>query len=195
MIDLRPAPRVGEHVGRVAFRACLQAQDEGDSVAFKINKYEMVVFPGDTPGAVEKRFDRLLYEDDRKFWTPERKAARAVRMVKDQDAFTAHEETIHDLDWDDLDALIRWLCRYEEVKLVHTEAGVDVPATFLEHGFEANALLKAEDETVAEWEGRVGIDGQKRWVIGQGLNCIEFAGAPHGSIHGLANALGCNELR
>lgn len=97
------------------------------------------------------------------------------------------------LDVQDLDACIRWLCRLEQVATITTSAVINrsaILAHFAQGGLTPGMDARRSDERPAAWSARVGEDGKKRWLIGQGLDGVSFVGTPHQVIHHFAKELG-----
>lgn len=162
-----------------------------DAVTFKFNDIPLVITEDSTVRDVEAIYNAALDARSAAYWTPERKAAQEAKEAADQAALAAHIASLNDLDLNDLDDSIRWLRKHETLSFTHTKQDRQaILAHFADANLGPGVRLKREGETHEEWAERVGVSGQKTWLIGQALDSIATVGRPIPMIHSFATALG-----
>jgi hypothetical protein len=177
----------GEHILDVAKRAVEAARREGGAVVLEFNGARVPVEPHDTADAVYAKWDAEMEARRRAYWTPERTAARDAEHARDRAAVAEHEATLDVIDLAHQPAAIRWLCRMEEMAKVHAPFSTSrVLQAFFAAGYGIGGYCSVPGESEAEWAARVGLDGRRRWLIGQALDGVRSVGAPHGVIHKFA---------
>lgn len=170
----------GTHIDEACAKAAAACRTH--TVEFEFNGIVVKAMPGDTAGDLHARWDA---------------AREAERKVRDWARHEQHRrrrvaDLMADLDSAVTDpvAAIRWLCNMEEATTIYAPLDrVRILLAFAGRGYTPNVLLREDGESLAAWEKRLGIDGQRRWLIGQALDGIAEVGAPHQVIHTFAKEL------
>lgn len=189
----RISPRPGVHVADAAESACEYAKDMQQSYLMGFNGLDLTVTPDSTKESVVAEYERLSAERGVAYWTPERLQQKATEEERQLAEARVVMAELPALDTSNLDACIRWLCRLETVATTHSAEALRA-LRILQH-FAAGGLVPSMNvsmpgEAPEAWAARVGLDGRKRWLIGQALDGVERMGAPHQVIHHFAQTLG-----
>lgn len=161
------------------------------TVEFRFNDTLLVAREGSTAGDLEADYDRQLEEAHKAYWTPARLAEKETKERTDIELLNLHLQGLDVIDLTDLRAALRWLCVLETLAKIHTPVPKQVILDkFKAAGLEPGVNIRPKDESVEDWQARMGEEGQLRWVIGQGLDGVAFVGSPHGVIHSFAKDFG-----
>jgi hypothetical protein len=176
----------GTHVTQAIQRMVELATSRNEAVSAEFNGIGLIAEPGDYPATLETFWQSEMNrkaEEHRSSPQGKRLAAEAEqRRVDDQQTVEFLMKELPNLAFTDLAALIDWMERLADPS---DHIGVSVPkqviiSTFREHGFEPS---------VNTGDAFNGDDRENfaRYLIGQGLSCLDGVGAIHGMFHRFAD--------
>lgn len=183
---------VGADIAGTSHEAANLAHVQKKVVEFDFNGVKLRATPESNGSDLAGEYNAEIRRRSDAYWTPERKAEKLAKEKADKQALGAHIVALDGVNLVDWKAALCWLCRLEELAMVHTPYD-QVVARFRRAGWDVGGGSRKGEESTEDWARRVGAQGQIRWLIGQALDGVERIGAPHGVIHKFARDLGVFE--
>lgn len=173
-------PTAGEHLTEACKAACRKSRICRSAVEMNFNGATVVAQPDTKPDELERMVYAVFRREHDEYWTPQRKDEQAAKEARECKSLDDHIGTLSDINWDDAEDVCEWLCRFSELKFIHTPSpSSSIIDAFAAHGYHADVNLMFDGESSEEWSRRLSVDAKWRYVIGQAISGIGICGCPH----------------